>query len=180
MAAYRASPDYAFALRAIRDVDIAEGDIGAVRTRYSKAFPELVGNLPPRIHDRNLLAAVDLACVLQRSGESDQATVLLDQAERFSAGKSRLGINGIGIIDAQIYALRGEPAKALAALRSIVQAGWRLAWRYHRDTDPALASIRDEPEFKAVFADIERDMERQRADLAARPKDAPLDLATVH
>jgi hypothetical protein len=34
----------------------------------------------------------------------------------------------------------------------------------------------NEPEFKAVFADIERDMAKQRAALAARPKDAPLDL----
>ena len=48
---------------------------------------------------------------------------------------------------------------------------------YYRDFDPALASIRDEPEFKAVFADIERDMALQRARLAKRPKDAPLDLA---
>jgi hypothetical protein len=37
-----------------------------------------------------------------------------------------------------------------------------------------LASIRNEPEFTAVFADIERDMAQQRARLAARPKDAPL------
>ena len=43
-----------------------------------------------------------------------------------------------------------------------------------RDSDPALAPIRNEPEFKAVFADIERDMAEQRARLAARPKDAPL------
>ena len=44
-------------------------------------------------------------------------------------------------------------------------------------SNPTLASIRNEPEFKAVFADIERDMAQQRARLAARPKDAPLDLA---
>ena len=49
-------------------------------------------------------------------------------------------------------------------------------WRYDRDFNPNLASIRNEPEFKAVFADIERDMARQRAELAARPKDAPLEL----
>jgi hypothetical protein len=48
---------------------------------------------------------------------------------------------------------------------------------YYRDFEPALASVRDEPEFKAVFDDIERDMARQRAALAARPKDAPLELA---
>jgi hypothetical protein len=56
-------------------------------------------------------------------------------------------------------------------------SSWRgPTWRYCRDFDPALASIRNEPEFKAVFADIERDMARQRAELAARPKDAPLNL----
>ena len=37
--------------------------------------------------------------------------------------------------------------------------------------------MRNEPEFKAVFADIERDMAEQRARLAARPKDAPLELS---
>ena len=79
----------------------------------------------------------------------------------------------------QIHALRGDKAKALAALREAERAGWRGPyWRYYRDFDPTLASIRNDPEFKAVFADIERDMARQRAELAARPKDAPLDLAT--
>jgi hypothetical protein len=52
-------------------------------------------------------------------------------------------------------------------------------WRYYRDIDPNLDSIRSEREFKAIFADIERDMARQRAALAARPKDAPLDLAAT-
>jgi hypothetical protein len=54
-----------------------------------------------------------------------------------------------------------------------------MTWRYYRDVDPNLASVRSEPEFKAVFADIERDMARQRAEFAARPKDVPLDLAQV-
>jgi hypothetical protein len=76
----------------------------------------------------------------------------------------------------QIHALRGDKAKALAALREASMAGWRSDWRYYRAFDPNLASIRNEPEFKAVFADIERDMARQRAELAARPKNAPLDL----
>jgi hypothetical protein len=46
-------------------------------------------------------------------------------------------------------------------------------------TDATIAtSIRTAPAFKVVFTDIERDMARQRAELAARPKDAPLDLAS--
>ena len=38
----------------------------------------------------------------------------------------------------------------------------------------AVDLIRNEPEFKAIFGDIERDMAAQPARLAARPKDAPL------
>ena len=68
---------------------------------------------------------------------------------------------------------------ALARLREAKHAGWRLLWPYYRDVSPHLASIRNEPEFKAVFADIERDMARQRAEFAARPKDAPLELAAA-
>ena len=70
--------------------------------------------------------------------------------------------------------------EALAALREAEKAGWRgPVWRYYRDIDPNLASIRNEPEFKAVFADIERDMARQRAELAKRSKDAALALKDV-
>jgi len=103
-----------------------------------------------------------------------------EKPERFRAIRRipRLGLFGYGIADVRIHALRGDKAKALAALREAEQAGWRgPLWRFSRDVDPALAAIRDEPEFKAVFADIERDMALQRAKLAKLPKDAPLDLA---
>lgn len=64
-----------------------------------------------------------------------------------------------------------------AALRAAERAGWRGPyWRWWLTRDPALASIRSDPEFKAIFAEIERDLARQRAELVRRPKDAPLDL----
>jgi hypothetical protein len=72
--------------------------------------------------------------------------------------------------------MRLGPSTALAELREAEKAGWRSTWRFVRDLDPMLASIRDEPEFRSIVADIERDMARQRAELAKRPKDAPLDL----
>jgi hypothetical protein len=68
-----------------------------------------------------------------------------------------------------------------SALQAAERAGWRGGlWplRYYRDRDPSLDSIRNDPEFQSVFADIERDMTRQRAELAARPKDAPLHLGS--
>ena len=69
---------------------------------------------------------------------------------------------------------------ALTALREAQKVGWRMYWRYYRDFVFSLASIRKEPEFKAVFSNIERAMARQRAELAALPKDAPLNLAAAH
>ena len=112
---------------------------------------------------------------------ASSARALLDRSEAVHSHDSAYGIlRGYGIADVQIHALRGDTAKALAALRE-AGAG-RLArplWRYYRDFDPDLASIRNEPEFKAVFADIERDMAQQRARLAARPKDAPLELSAI-
>jgi hypothetical protein len=76
------------------------------------------------------------------------------------------------IRDVLILALRGDNAGALQALRQAERNGWRYNWRYYRDYEPGLASIRDTPEFKAIFADIERDMARQREELRRLPEDA--------
>jgi hypothetical protein len=101
---------------------------------------------------------------------------LLDASELATRSTPRLGFLRYGVADAQIHDMRGDKAHGLAALREAEMAGWRgPAWRYYRDFDPNLASIRNEPEFNAAFAVIERDMAQQRARLAAQPKDAALE-----
>jgi TolB-like protein/Tfp pilus assembly protein PilF len=168
-------------LRWLRDADLKQGNYQAARLRYAKAYPALLASTSPTIDGSNWRAAIDVAPVLQAAGDRATASALLDRAEQFIRTIPRLGLAGYGIANVQLHALRGDKARALAALREAEQAGWRGPyWRYYRDFDPTLASIRNDPEFKAVFADIERDMARQRAELAARPKDAPLDLGPVH
>ncbi len=169
------------ALALLRNADLQGGRAEDALVRYETAFPELFAPGAPHLDLSNYGVAVDLALVLQKLGEKERANVLLDGAAQAIGNFPRLvsGGYGYGITDVQIHVLRGEKAKALAALRKAEASGWRggsYAWRYYRDFDPALASVRNEPEFKAVFADIERDMARQRAELAKRPKDAPLDL----
>jgi tetratricopeptide (TPR) repeat protein len=167
------------ALHVLAIADLANGDASTARARYAKAYPELLAPEPPRIDRSNNSVALGLAPVLLETGEDTRARQLLDSSEGAIRQMTRLGLFGYGIADVRIHALRGDKAKALAALREAEQAGWRGPfWRFFRDVDPALASIRDEPEFKAVFADIERFMALQRAKLAKLPKDAPLDLAT--
>ena len=174
-------PRDATGLLVLRNHDLQVGRPKQARARYAQAYPELLVTPSPKMDRWTSFDAVDLALVLQTTGESERARVLLDRAENPISTFPRLGISGFGIADVQIHALRSDKAKALTALREAEQAGWRgPMWRYHRDLDPALASIRNEPEFKAVFGDIERDMARQRTELAARPKGAPLDLGSVH
>ena len=173
LALYARNP---WALVLLRNADLQSGRDTDTLARYRKAYPELFVQGAPRLDLLNYGVSVDLALVLQKRGDTARANVLLDAAEQAIGKLPRLGLGGYGITDVQIHALRGDKVKALAALREASMAGWRLYWRYARDFDPNLASIRNEPEFKAVFADIERDMARQRAELAARPKDAPLNL----
>jgi len=167
------------ALGVLALADLGRGNPENARARYASAFPELLDSTGPRVDPGNVRAAIALASLLQKTGEADRAATLLDAGERTLVGLPRLGFGGFPLLQVYIHALRGAEAEALAELRKAEQAGWRRTWRYVRDIDPALASIRDEPEFKAVFTDIERDMARQRAELAARPKDAPLDLGSA-
>jgi TolB-like protein/Tfp pilus assembly protein PilF len=164
-------------LQLLGNADVEAGHPELARARYAKAWPNLVGPAPPTVDRSNYQVAIDLAHVLQRTDESWRAKLLLDRSEQVISNLPRLPGLGYGVADVQIHALRGDKAKALAALRDAEKAGWRGPfWRYYRDLDPNLSSIRNEPEFKAVFAEIERDMARQRAELAKRPKDAPLNL----
>jgi TolB-like protein/Tfp pilus assembly protein PilF len=170
-------PSEPIALLLLGNADVEAGHPESARARYAKAWPDLVGSAPPKVDESNWRVAIDLARILQRTGETERATLLLDRSEPIMRATPRMGAFGYGISDVQIHALRGDMTKALAALREAEKAGWRGPfWRYYRDFDPNLASIRNEPEFKAVFADIERDMARQRAELAKQPKDVPLDL----
>jgi TolB-like protein/Tfp pilus assembly protein PilF len=173
-------PADTIALRLLRDVDLRAGRPVRARARYAVAFPELVAPGVPQLDTDSFIAAVDLALVLQQTGENARAELLLNRASEFlrSLGDSVLNGSGLveesygsyGIADARIDALHSRPSEALAQLRQAEQRGWRAGWRYYRDHDPVFTTIRNEPEFKAVFADIERDMAQQRARLAARRK----------
>jgi len=174
-----ANPRDSGALGLLGFIDYRDGRYAESVARYRKAYPELF-TAAPRIDAWNYTVAIDIVPALQKLGKTDEALALLAGSEKVM---TRLPLVGGGLKwegratnDARALALRGRKQEALAALRAAEQAGWRgWGWRWVRDLQPAFDSIRDEPEFKAIFADIERDMARQRAELAKRPKDVPLD-----
>ncbi len=162
-------------LALLRDAALAADDPQSARALYERSFPELVAKAPV-IDAWNYGAAIDLALVLQKTGEAELAVELLRRAEAWVLAHPRLGTRGYGIADARIRLLLGKHDAALGLLREAVDAGWRGPyWRYYRDFDPVLAPLRAHPEFKAIFADLERDVTRQRTALAAGDTPPPVD-----
>jgi TolB-like protein/Flp pilus assembly protein TadD len=177
--ALEANPREGAAVWILGIVDYREGRYAESVARYRKAFPELFSAVPS-VDWSNYSLAIAMVPALQKLGKTDQAVALLAGSDKVRAKLPPLGggvaWGGRALDDARALALRGRKQEALTALRAAERAGWRLLWRFARDVDPVFDSLRDDPEFKAIFADIERDMARQRAELAKRPKDAPLDL----
>ena len=174
--AFEISPRHSLGLQLLRDFDLAARDPQRARDRYEQVNPELLGAESPKIDGTNFLLAIDLSLVLQQTGETGRADDLLQGSLDFARSLPRMGFLGSNMAYVQTLALQGQNPAALDALRELAKEGYAEAWRYYRDFDPNLASIRNEPRFKAVFADIERNMARQRAELAKRPRGAPIAL----
>ena len=100
--------------------------------------------------------------------------MLLARALTYIQTIPRLGLRGYRISDVRIYALQGQTAEALAALREAIDAGWRLWWWYYLEHNPNLESIRDDPEFQAMVAEIRADMAEQLARLQEREANGEL------
>ena len=161
------------ALALLRDEDLRQRRHVDSVLRYVKAFPELALPESPRVDGRNYVAAIDLAIVMLATREQARARVLLEGAERTLRREIRLGPWGYGIQDVRIDALRGRPNEALSALETAVREGWRVPnWRYSRDADPALDSIRREMRFRDAFSSVERDLDEQAGRLGIASKQA--------
>jgi hypothetical protein len=117
----------------------------------------------PKIKNRNYRAAINLALVLSKTGEQEQANLLLNLSSQHIQTLPRLSWIGYGIADVEIYALQGEKQKALSALRQAIDEGWRSLWWYYLKYHPTLESLHDEPEYQAMVAEIEADMAAQLA-----------------
>jgi hypothetical protein len=130
---------------------------------YEKTWPELLSDDDPKVGGTNFGPAIDLALVLIKTGEKERADLLLEKSLRYIQTKPRLGRNGHGMADVEIFTLQGEKQKALSTLRRAIDEGWRRFWWWVLEHEPNLVSLHDEPEFQAMVAEIEADMATQLA-----------------
>jgi TolB-like protein/Tfp pilus assembly protein PilF len=153
-------PGSIYTLAHLRNDDLTAGRYLEARAWYERGYPALLQEGEPTIDEDNYVPAIDLALVLTRTGEQERADLLLDRSLTFLPKPRRRG-DGYRISDALIYAQQGKTRAALAALRQVIDQGWREAWWFYFDHDPNLDSIRDEPEFQAMVVEIKADMATQ-------------------
>jgi serine/threonine protein kinase/TolB-like protein/Flp pilus assembly protein TadD len=166
-------------LAILRDHDLRTGNVDKARSHYEKAHPVLLVDDEPTINSGNYQAAIGLAYVMQLGGEKERAELLLDSSLTFipGSGIQRLGITGYRLADIQIYALRGEKQLALSTLRQAIDEGWRFAWWYFMGREPTLESIRHEPEFQTMLAEIKSEMTEQLTRVKAMEKEGDVCVA---
>ena len=151
-----------FSAAQIRNHALAEGRDTEALAIYSETYPQLLTQDKPVVDLNNYRAAIDLALVLGNEGDQKRADLLLESSLAFISTQPRLGLwGGFWVADVQVLALQGKNQEAIAALQQAADDGWRSLWWYYLQYDPNLNSIRGEPEFQIVVAEIQADMASQ-------------------
>jgi TolB-like protein len=167
------------AQRIVEAPELAAGHYEEIIVRYLTDYPRLGdGKVPLESSDNvdeALLVTLSLASVYLQAGEEVKAETLLAAAESEMSHRPQnaLGL-GYGFAKVDLHALRGEKEQALAALREGAANRTRYTWRLQLLYNPNLESLRDEPEFQAVIAEIEADMAEQLARLREMQRNGEL------
>jgi TolB-like protein len=141
-----------------------EGKFADSQRYHERACP-LMTKPAPGFDDFGFCSAPGYAYALQKVGDQQRAKQILDAYLEYIADRSRLGIKGYGIADAESLALLGRRDDALRRLREAIDAGWRTDWpRYgwHLADDPYLAELQNDPRFRAMVAETDADIARMR------------------
>ncbi len=141
------------------------GNLDAVRDYILTNSPELADRADPDVNWQNNADPVVLAYAAKRTGEERYADILLSRTLAMLKDRPRMGFSGYGIWDIELYAVMGESDMALTKLREAVDVGWRgdtIVSRWQLKDNPLLESLWDEPEFKAIVAEINADLARMR------------------
>jgi len=163
-------------LRLIRDDAIRTGNFDEARAWYQKLAPELF-NSTLDIDSDNVNIAANLALLMRLAGDSAAADTIIDAALMWHQQTQPANVHGyiLNIVDVELLALRGDKQLAMVALREAIDNGWAFHWSWHMNNEN-LASLRDEPEFKALVKEMEEKMAAQLDTIRAMPNLGEFDL----
>ncbi len=149
-------------LRVLRDAALRSGDNSEALSWYRQLMPDLFTE-HVEITQFNSQDVVNLALLLNKSGEQEQANRLLNAVLAFN--DSTYGsyfYNGPrGISNVHALAIAGRTEEAIDAFRVAVDNRFRVGWKWFAELDPNMESLRDDPRYPAMIAEIKADMAEQ-------------------
>lgn len=149
-------------LRVLRDAGLRSGDIDEALAWYEQLHPELFA-AEPELNSLLVTKAADLGLLLQRMGDMEQARKLLERVvTAYDANYIRGAANyPMGIAKVDALALLGRHDEALAAMRQLIDDGWRMIWRWSTVYNPNHDSLRGDERYRTMLAEIEGDLAGQ-------------------
>jgi len=138
--------------------------------RYHEALDTVAAGSPqldcaagPVVSRNRLFQAMNLSLALEKVGERVCADLMLDGILEQLQEMPRQGYRSFGFLDAEIHARKGETRQALKAIRDAIDAGVRIPWWSQVERSPHMVSLRDNPDFKSLVAELRTDMAVQLA-----------------
>ena len=145
---------------------LAAGNIEMARPYYEKEFSDwFADSSPVTLTSNEIEDAIDVALVLQRSGEGERAQVLLKAAlETMESLERNHGSSAYGCLDVNAHALLGEQEQALSAMEECAEIEYLSGWQSFKYL-PHFDSIRNDPRFSAALSRLSAaaDAARKRA-----------------
>ena len=160
-----------FPAGAAAQIAILAGDLEKAREFIFIGEPILREDAPLKVDRFTIPSIVRLAYVSQRRGDEAYAQELLQAALPVVQRQPRLGWFGQGIQEVRILALLGRREDALAALRDLIDAGFRdpvLTDLWSLELDPMLDVLKDDQRFTEMLDEVNRSL----ADMYQRVLDA--------
>jgi len=149
-------------LRQIRDDASSEDEFAESSGLYRDRHPELFETSPTITVD-NVNSAADLAFLLLRLGQDEQAQSLVDGSLDWYERTRPQGVYGwdTSTVKAELLVARGDHDGALETLKEAIDSGWNYNWTWYMDS-PNFDPVRDRPEFLAVVSRLNNHMKTQR------------------
>ncbi len=158
--------DYWMVLRLIRDNALETGQYDEALAAYRAAAPQFF-TFPIEDASYRIYIGIDLVPLLIRSGQEAQAMKLADAllAEMRNRDPTMLQPY-LRVGEVLLLAYTGRLDEAVESFRQYVDEGERVAW-WIFETEPALAPLRERPEYPGLIEAIREDVAAQRSRLEA-------------
>ena len=155
-------------LSVLKDQYLRDRDVDSALQLYQRSLPNLQAAGYCARGMPSCWLMIDYAQLLLETDRRAEAKALLQQAQKELQRSPIRKRPRTLVMQAAIHAVNDDPRSALDILAMAVERGWRRSTFYYFQRDSIFRSIRNEPDFQLLAAEVRDDLSRQRRELQAQ------------